>query len=129
GAGVGGEAFRQYAAAQGGRWPEEPLEVDAELVHLVEVQLAGAIGAASARIMVAAVAKEEALTLEEVREIVDDASQAVMYSHRLEQKSRELEAATAGLRAANERRQEPDRLKDDFVAMGSHQRRPRRTSN
>jgi signal transduction histidine kinase len=128
GAAVASEAFRQHAAAQGRRWPEEPLDVDAELVHFVEVQLAGAIGAASARIMVASVAKEEALTLEEVRAIVDDASQAVMYSHRLEQKSRELEAATAGLRAANERLQELDRLKDDFVSMVSHELRTPLTS-
>src|SRR6476660_6630966 len=128
GAAVAGDAFRQYAAAHGRRWPEEALEVDAELVHFVEVQLAGAIGAASARVMVASVAKEEALTLEEVRAIVDDASQAVIYSHRLEQKSRELEAATAGLRAANERLQELDRLKDDFVSMVSHELRTPLTS-
>ena len=102
--------------------------MDAELVHFVEVQLAGAIGAASARVMVASVAKEEALTLEEVRAIVDDASQAVIYSHRLEQKSRELEAATTGLRAANERLQELDRLKDDFVSMVSHELRTPLTS-
>src|SRR6476659_1751223 len=46
GAAVAGDAFRQYAAAKGRRWPEERLEVDAELVHFVEAQLAGALGAA-----------------------------------------------------------------------------------
>jgi len=122
------EAFREYAAARGRRWPEEALDADAELVHYVEVQLAGAIGAASARVMVASVAEEEALTLEEVREIVDEASQLVVYSHRLEQKSRELEKATAELRAANERLQELDRLKDDFVSTVSHELRTPLTS-
>ena len=128
GAEAANEAFGAYAAAKGRRWPEERLDADAELVHFVEVQLAGGIGAASARVMVASVAKEEALTIEEVREILDEASQLVVYSHRLEQKSRELEAATAGLREANEQLKELDRLKDDFVSMVSHELRTPLTS-
>ena len=113
----GGQRVRRVRARQGPRaGPTSACEADAELVHYVEVQLAGAIGAASARVMVASVVKEEALTLDEVREILDEASQVVVYSHRLEQKSRELEAATAELRAANERLKELDRLKDDFVS-------------
>jgi signal transduction histidine kinase len=121
-------AFLEYAEARGRRWPSDALAADAELVHFVEVQLAGAIGAASARVMVASVAKEEALDVEEVREILDEASQVVVYSHRLEQKSRELEAATAELREANERLKELDRLKDDFVSTVSHELRTPLTS-
>src|SRR5215831_11755142 len=96
-------AFADYARGKGLTWPDPQLVADADLVHYVEVQLAGAIGAASARVMVGSVVKEEALTIDEVREILDEASQAVVYSHKLQQKSRELEAATAELRAANER--------------------------
>ncbi|MEN3353393.1 MAG: hypothetical protein V7640_1551 [Betaproteobacteria bacterium] len=121
-------AFSEYAVAKGVRWPDDPLVADAELVHYVEVQLAGAIGAASARVMVASVVKEEALTIEEVREILDEASEVVVYSHRLEQKSRELEAATTELRAANERLKELDRLKDDFVSTVTHELRTPLTS-
>jgi len=51
-----------------------------------------------------------------------------MYSHRLEQKSRELEAATAELRAANERLKELDRLKDDFLSTVTHELRTPLTS-
>ena len=97
-------------------------------MHYVEVQLAGAIGGASARIMVASVVKEETLTIEEVRDILDEASQVVVYSHRLEQKSHELEAATAELREANERLKELDRLKDDFVSTVTHELRTPLTS-
>jgi Na+/proline symporter/nitrogen-specific signal transduction histidine kinase len=122
------EAFRSYAATRSLRWPDEGLVADAGLVHYVEMQLAGAIGAASARVMVASVVKEEALTVDEVREILDEASQVVVYSHRLEQKSRELEAATAELRAANERLTELDRMKDDFVSTVTHELRTPLTS-
>jgi signal transduction histidine kinase len=78
--------------------------------------------------MVASVVTEEALTIDEVREILDEASQVVVYSHRLEQKSRELEAATAELREANERLTELDRLKDDFVSTVTHELRTPLTS-
>ncbi len=120
--------INEYTQAKGLRYPDEHLQADAEFVHHIEMQLAGAIGAASARVMVASVVKEEALTIDEVREILDEASQVVVYSHRLEQKSRELEAATAELRAANERLKELDRLKDDFVSTVTHELRTPLTS-
>ena len=128
GAAAAESAIQDYARARGLRWPGDVLIADAEFVNYVEVQLAGAIGAASARIMVASAVKEDALTLEEVRKILDEASQVVIYSHRLEQKSRELEAATAELRAANERLKELDRLKDDFLSTVTHELRTPLTS-
>jgi Na+/proline symporter/signal transduction histidine kinase len=122
------QAFGAYASAKGLGWPDATLIADAQLVHYVEVQLAGAIGGASARVMVASVVTEDALTIDEVRDILDEASQVVVYSHRLEQKSRELEAATTELREANERLKELDRLKDDFVSTVTHELRTPLTS-
>jgi hypothetical protein len=72
-------------------------------VNFAENQLAGAIGSASARVMVASVVKEEPLGLDEVMNILDEASQVRAYSRELEQKSKELTRATAELRDANER--------------------------
>src|SRR6185295_8822914 len=60
--------------------------------------------------------------------ILDETSQALAYSRQLEQKSRELEVATAELRSANQRLQELDRLKDDFVSTVTHELRTPLTS-
>jgi signal transduction histidine kinase len=77
---------------------------------------------------VASVVEEEPPGLNEVMDILDEASQVRAYSRQLEQKSRELEAATAELRAANTRLQELDRLKDEFMSTVTHELRTPLTS-
>jgi signal transduction histidine kinase len=128
---LGGErtrrAFEGFARSRGAAAPEN-LPADAQTVHFAETLLSGAIGGASARVMVASVTEEEALGIDEVLNILDEASQIRAYSRELEQKSRELEAATAELRAANLRLQELDRLKDDFMSSVTHELRTPLTS-
>ncbi len=101
---------------------------DARLVQFVETQLAGAIGSASARVMVASAVDEEALDLDGVMRILDEASQLRAYSHALEEKSQSLERATAELRDANEKLKSLDRLKDDFMSSVTHELRTPLTS-
>lgn len=120
-------AFAAYARRHGGVAEDAP-EADAELVHFAESLLAGAIGSASARVMVASVAKEEPLSLSEVMNILDEASQLRSYSRQLERKSRELEAATRDLKGANERLKELDRVKDDIMSSVTHELRTPLTS-
>ncbi len=115
-------AFDEYARSRGLEGPEQ-LPADGATVYFAETLLSGAIGGASARVMVASVTEEEVLGLEEVLDILDEASQIRAYSHQLEQKSKALEAATAELRAANLRLQELDRLKDDFMSSVTHELR------
>jgi Na+/proline symporter/signal transduction histidine kinase len=115
-------SFEGFSHYRGFASPEE-LPADAETVHYAETLLSGAIGGASARAMVASVTAEEPLGLDEVLNILDEASQIRAYSRELEQKSRELEAATAELRAANLSLQELDRLKDDFMSSVTHELR------
>ena len=121
------EVFAAYAQGRGAR-SVGALSADANLVHHAESLLAGAIGSASARVMVASVVEEEPLGIDEVMNIIDEASQVLAYSRQLEQKSGELEAATNELRSANRRLQELDRLKDDFISTVTHELRTPLTS-
>jgi Na+/proline symporter/nitrogen-specific signal transduction histidine kinase len=116
------EVFLAYARRRGLE-AIPALGADAELVAFAEAQLAGAIGGASARVLVASVVEEEPPGLDEVMDILDEASQVRAYSRQVEQKSRELEAATAELRAANLRLQELDRMKDEFMSNVTHELR------
>jgi len=127
-------ALAAYARQRGLDWAQTA-NADAELVQHAERLLAGAMGTASARVAIASVVKEEALSLDEVMRMLDETSQVIAYSHQLEQRSQqlerkslELEAATAELRAANERLQELDRLKDDFISTVTHELRTPLTS-
>ncbi|MDD3764104.1 MAG: sensor histidine kinase [Nevskiales bacterium] len=110
-------ALEAYRNRHGGRVDDN----DPGLLQHVESVLAGAIGSASARTLVASIAREAPLGLEEVMHILDEASQVLHYS-------RALSARTRELRDANRRLQELDQLKDEFMSTVTHELRTPLTS-
>ncbi len=97
------------------------LIADSGLVSHVEKLLAGAIGSASARVMVASVVKEELLSTQDVIDILNETQKVIIHS-------RELEKATAVLQEANERLKELDKLKNEFISTVTHELRTPLTS-
>ncbi|NOQ67782.1 MAG: histidine kinase, partial [Desulfobacterales bacterium] len=120
-------AFATYASTHKIDFTKD-MQADAELVEFAERLLSGAIGAASARVMVSSIVEGEEISPEGIMKIIDETSQVLEYSHQLEEKSIELEAATKELQDANRRLKELDRLKDEFVATVSHELRTPLTS-
>ena len=123
--------LHDYARRNGLAGPQQ-IAADARLVQFVERQLAGAIGSASARAMVASVVEEEALELDDVMRILEEASREAAalraHSQALEEKSLSLEHATAELSELNEQLKSLDRLKDDFISSVTHELRTPLTS-
>ena len=119
--------FYAYARESGAR-DVLAITADARLVQFVETQLAGAVGSASARVLVASSVEEETLTPEDVLRILDETSQLRAHSRELEEKTDSLERATGELRAANEQLKSLDRLKDDFMSSVTHELRTPLTS-
>jgi Na+/proline symporter/nitrogen-specific signal transduction histidine kinase len=99
-------AFQAFARRRGAA-SIAAIQADAELVRFAETQLAGAIGSASARVMVASVVEEETLGLDDVLQIVEEATE---------------------LRQLNEQLKSLDRLKDDFMSSVTHELRTPLTS-
>jgi Na+/proline symporter/signal transduction histidine kinase len=101
---------------------------EAELINYAETHLAGAIGAASAKIIIASITKDDPISLEEMFKVLEQTKEIVQYSKALEKKSAELERTTQQLKEANERLQELDRLKADFITTVTHELRTPITS-
>ena len=97
-----------------------PMPTDDLMIDL-ERRLAGGVGAASARAMMAQVSRGEVVSIDELVSIADETARIMRYSQALERKSEELEEAARQLREANAQLREIDRQKDDFLSQVSHE--------
>ena len=104
-----------------------PIADDAFIARL-ERRLAANVGAASAHALVSQLATGETISLTELMRIADENARILSYSQELEKTSGELAETARQLRAANERLQEMDAQKDDFLSHVSHELRTPMTS-
>lgn len=103
-------------------------EASPQLFSFIEQQLVGAVGSASTQVLLKGISKEEPIQLDEVVAILQRTQEAVRYGRVLEKKQSELEELTSRLRSANQRLEELDRLKADFVSTVTHELRTPITS-
>ncbi|MBO0935788.1 histidine kinase [Fibrella sp. HMF5335] len=99
-----------------------------QLVANAERLLAGAVGAASARILVSSVAEEEPIAIDEVIRILKTSQELKQVNKELTRKSTELQHLTERLSEANHKLQMADQQKDDFLATITHEIRSPITS-
>jgi signal transduction histidine kinase len=101
----------------------EQQQADPRMISYAERLLTEAIGPASARIMIASVAKGEEISIYEVLDILRESKEVMQLNRDLRQKTEELERATQNLKLANDRLKEFSLIKDEFLYTVTHELR------
>jgi signal transduction histidine kinase len=101
---------------------------DSEFINYSERVLAGIIGSASARLMMASVVKEEEIKIEEVLDIVNESRELKDLNLKLKAKRKELKKAYESLAKMNETLRLNDLLKDEFISTVTHEMKTPLTS-
>ncbi|MFP4505282.1 MAG: ATP-binding protein [Cyclobacteriaceae bacterium] len=120
-------AFSEFGKRHNINWKVTE-QADFRIVNFAEKLLAGAIGTASARVMLATVVKEEDITYDDVFNILKESRELMSANRDLRKKSRELQVASSKLRSANLQLKKLDRLKDEFISTVTHEMRTPITS-
>ncbi|WP_106744703.1 ATP-binding protein [Yoonia maritima] len=103
-------------------------EVTPAFVELLERELAGSVGAATAHAMVGQLIGGSGVSVEDLIAVADEAAQILEYSNRLEAKSTEQEQTARALRDANAKLTALSIQKDAFLSQISHELRTPMTS-
>ena len=109
--------------------PIHPLpSADPRLLTYAEKLLAGTLGPASARMLVASVAGAERINYASVVGILRESQQLLEANRQLQKQSRQLQRLTDELRAAYDQLQALDQRKDEFLYTVTHELRTPLTS-
>ncbi|OUJ72836.1 sensor histidine kinase [Hymenobacter crusticola] len=102
---------------------------DPRLLAYAEKLLAGTVGPASARLLLAsAIGAQETISLDSVVDILRESQQLVEANRQLQKQSRQLQRLTDDLRNAYQQLQELDMRKDEFLYTVTHELRTPLTS-
>lgn len=104
----------------GTQWKNNP-QADANLVTYLERLLAGTIGGAAARLMIASIARDEEISSQEVLQLVRESQELMLLNETLKRQSEELEAT-------GEKLKKTDQLKNEFISTVTHEMRTPLTS-
>lgn len=96
-------------------------KADGRLINFSEKLLTGAVGSASAKILISNVAKEQPIPLIEVLKILEENREAMASNKQLTAQSEQLMNLTKDLKTANEALKKQDQLKDDFLNAVAHE--------
>jgi len=107
--------YRKY-----GLDPKEE-KADARLVNFSEKLLTGSIGAASAKLVISSVVKEQPVTLPEVLKILEENKETIRTNKQLQQQAYELQRLSNSLKIANESLIVQDKQKDEFLDTVAHE--------
>ena len=112
----------------GARLPAPTTAADPRLLTYAEKLLAGSLGPASARLLVASVAGAEEISYDNVVGILKESQQLLEANRQLQKQSRQLQRLTEELRAAYDQLQALDQRKDEFLYTVTHELRTPLTS-
>lgn len=120
------EMFRREAKGQGlqGYLPEPT----PTFLLVLERELAGSVGAATAHAMIAQITGGANISVEDLLAVADETAQIMEHSSQLEAKSAELTRTARQLRTANEKLTALSVQKDAFLSQISHELRTPMTS-
>ena len=126
GSGEARQLFLRAAQVQGlsGYLPEPT----PEFVELLERELSGSVGAATAHAMVTQIMGGANVSVQDLLAVADETAQIMEYSSQLEEKSTEQARTAAQLREANAKLTQISLQKDAFLSQISHELRTPMTS-
>jgi Na+/proline symporter/signal transduction histidine kinase len=99
-----------------------------EFLDLLERELSGSVGAATAHAMVGQIVGGAAVSVDDLLAVADESAQMMEYSSKLEAQSSELQRTAQQLRLVNEKLTQISVQKDGFLSQISHELRTPMTS-
>lgn len=103
-------------------------EPSPDFLQVLERELSGSVGAATAHAMVEQIVGGASVSVEDLMAVADETAQIMEHSSQLEAKSQELTRTARQLRQANEKLTQISEQKDAFLSQVSHELRTPMTS-